>query len=327
MLEVIVESNRIIFGDGLALSFQRTLRIPDDNQTYPLPPGLDQFPILRIEDYADSIPPTWLEQGGVFIPMYQQEALWISFDSREWKPNAVKIGVGMVNAVSGKPWQEELSPDEADYLVCPPQLWLDGINAGEGFIRQFVAMPLGQGYTVEAQVRSEETFGGIQIVVYEPKPGVFPDQPPPKAFGMRSKLYTQAPAASEESFSLEMGMGAGGKMKQSIYPDPHGIEVWDPDTYGRIFVHIVNSQAYKKITGNDPPASPVDAKTYTQYGLPWFDLYDDHLGDVAAPETLQNVHSIAQIAAEADSPAMLDDSGVEISPDQVIHYQFGDEND
>jgi hypothetical protein len=327
MLEVKVESNRLVFDDGLALSFQRTLRIPDDGNTYPLPPGLEQFPILRVKDYAASAPPTWLEGGGVFIPMYQREAMWVSFDSRDWKPNAVKIGVGMVNAVSGKPWREELSPEEADYLVCPPQLWLDGINAGEGFIRQFVAMPLGQGYTVEAQVRGEETFGGIQIVVYEPKPGVFPDQPPPKAFGLRGRLYAQAPMAIEESFSLEMGMGAGGKMKQSIYPDPHGFDVWDPENYGSVYVYIANSQTYKQITGNDPPVSPVDAKTYTQYGLPWFDLYEDHLGDITAPDALKNVQSVAQLDAEKGLPPSPDDTGVDISPGQVIHYQFDDEDD
>ena len=39
-------------------------------------------------------------------------------------------------------------------------------------------MPLGMGYTVEAQVTGEETFGGIQILVYEPRAGRFPDQPP-----------------------------------------------------------------------------------------------------------------------------------------------------
>jgi hypothetical protein len=327
MLAVKVEFNRLIFGDGLALSFQRTLRIPDDGKEYPLPPGLDQFPILRIEDFAASVPSAWLERGGVFIPMYQREALWVSFDAREWKPNVVKIGVGMVNAVSGKPWDETLSPTEADYLVCPPQPWLDGINAGEGFIRQFVAMPLGQGYTVEAQVTGEEKFGGIQIIVFEPKPGKFPDQPPPKAFGMRGKLFAaQAPMLTEESFSFEMGIGAGGKMKQSIYPDPHGFDTWDPENYGSIFVHIVNSRAYKQITGDDPPASPVDAHTYTQYGLPWFDLYDEGLGDIAAPAALQNVQSISQLDAEKDLPASPDDANLEIPPDQVIEYKFDEDN-
>ena len=49
------------------LSFQRTLRIPDDNREYPLPPGLGDFPLYRVDDYAGSLPPAWGEHGGVFL--------------------------------------------------------------------------------------------------------------------------------------------------------------------------------------------------------------------------------------------------------------------
>jgi len=100
-----------------------------------------------------------------------REALWIGFSGASWKPNAVKIGVGNINAVSGKPWDQELHDDPQDYLVCPQQPWLDGINAGDGYIRQFIAMPLGSGYTVEGQLTGADEFGGIQILVFEPKPG------------------------------------------------------------------------------------------------------------------------------------------------------------
>lgn len=30
-----------------SIDFQRTLRIPDDNREYPLPPGLGRFPIVH----------------------------------------------------------------------------------------------------------------------------------------------------------------------------------------------------------------------------------------------------------------------------------------
>ena len=91
----------------------------------------------------------------------------------------MQIGIGGINAVSGGAWEEGLSADPQNYLVCPDQLWLDGINAGKELIRQFVAMPLGSGTTVEAQLTGREEVGGIQIRVFEPKPGRFPDRPPP----------------------------------------------------------------------------------------------------------------------------------------------------
>ena len=155
-----------------------TLRIPDDGGHYPLPPSLGHFPVHRVEDYAARVPEQWRAHGGVFIPMYQREAAWLSFSAPHWRPQALKVAVGMVNAVSGDPWSEAIVPRrEQDYLVCPPQPWLDGINAGDGVVRQFVAMPLGMGYTAEGQLTGDERFGGIQLVSFEAKPGVFPEGP------------------------------------------------------------------------------------------------------------------------------------------------------
>ena len=71
-------------------------------------------------------------------------------------------------------------------------------------------------------------------------------------------------------------------MRQQIYPDPYGVDTWDRDKYGSVFVHIVNSQRWREITGEASPATPMDARAYTNAGLPWFDLYDDGLGDIAA---------------------------------------------
>lgn len=327
MLNVTVKHDTLVFGEGFALNFQRTLRIPDDGKTYPLPPGLGTFPVCKVADYQERVPEAWVEHGGVFIPMYQREALWIGFLPRYWKPNAVKIAIGKVNAVSGKAWDAQLRPDEKDYLVCPPQPWLDGINAGEGYIRQFVAMPLGMGYTVEAQVTGEEKFGGIQIIVYEPKRGRFPDQPPPEVARRQfdGVLYAAAPAFSRPLGSAEMGLAAGGKMKQKIYPDPHGFDTWDPENHGRVYVHIVNSMMYREITGNEPPPTPVTAKTYAQHGLPWFDLYDDKLGDISAPDALKQVKSTKEMDEQKGITPQQDDEPVEIPDDKVIKYKMDDE--
>jgi hypothetical protein len=111
--------------------------------------------------------------------MYQREALWIGFDGPEWQPHAVKVGIGLINVLSGDRWTENLHADPQDYIVCPPQLWLDGINAGEAFVRQFVAMPLGSGATVEGQLTGHESFGGIQLAVIAPKSDRLPGEPPP----------------------------------------------------------------------------------------------------------------------------------------------------
>ena len=102
-----------------SIDFQRTLRIPDDNREYPLPPGLGRFPVEHVDDFADKLPDTWRTHGGVFIPMYQSEALWINFSGDY--PCAVKIAAGTINAVSGESWSNVLSADPQDYAVIPEQ--------------------------------------------------------------------------------------------------------------------------------------------------------------------------------------------------------------
>src|SRR3954462_11343292 len=108
MLNVMVEHGRVRVGERFSVSFQRTLRIPDDGRTYPLPPGLGVFPVFAVQDYLDRVGPEMREAGGAFIPMYQREALWLGFDAAAWKPNAVQIAVGRINVLSGQPEDHRL---------------------------------------------------------------------------------------------------------------------------------------------------------------------------------------------------------------------------
>ena len=85
---------------NLKIDFQRTLRIPDDNREHYLPPGLGRFPLSRVDDYLDNLPDKWNQHGGVFLPMYQAEALWINF--RGDYPMAVKIAAGQDQRGNGK---------------------------------------------------------------------------------------------------------------------------------------------------------------------------------------------------------------------------------
>ena len=126
------------------VEFQRTLRIPDDGNKHPLPPGLGGYPLHHIDDYADRIPDQWHRRGGVMMPMYQSEALWLNFNSSGY-PFACKVAAGKINAVTGEIWQDHLNTDPQDYMVVPDQPWLDGFCVDKGSIRQFVAMPLGEG--------------------------------------------------------------------------------------------------------------------------------------------------------------------------------------
>lgn len=318
MLRVVVESDSIQIGERFEVSFLRTLRIPDDGRTYPLPPGLGRFPLLKVEEYRDRVPEIWREHGGVFLPMYQREALWLGFHAAAWKPNAVKIAVGGVNVISGEPDNDELRSDPQNYLVCPEQPWLDGVRIGRGAIRQFVAMPLGQGYSIEAAMTGGEVLGGMRIMVFEPKPGVFSDAPPVKTRPNGGRVHALKPLPVQE-----MGIGAGGVMAQKIYADPYGLAVWGQRNYGQVWVHIVNSRSFQELTGRPPPPTPIDARAYTQHGLPWFVLYDEKKLEIPAPGRFTGVKTItirdAEVGKESEN-----DGAVEVSQTQVKKLSFAE---
>ena len=271
----------------IRIELQRTLRIPDDNRAYRLPPGLGRFPLSRVDDYPDNVPETWNQHGGVFLPMYQAEALWINF--RADYPMAVKIAAGKVNAVTGEAWSEELSGEPQDYLVVPGQPWLDGFCVEKGLIRQFVAMPLGEGYTPEEQLTGEAEHGGLQIAVYPMKRAKYEE--------MQREKFTrldEIPMICDEP-RLQMGLAPGGLMRQEIYEDEYGIDAWDTSIGSRCFVHIVNSVQLVHLTGCQPPGKPQTAQDYTAGGLPWFDYYGGDLKALEGAKKLAQLDSVASV--------------------------------
>ena len=86
-----------------------------------------------------------------FQPMFQREALWLRFEHQPTACNAMKVSVGGINALTGSLKGEVSKPGVQDYM-CKSQPWLDGIVKDEGKVKQFVAMPVGQGYTIEEQL-------------------------------------------------------------------------------------------------------------------------------------------------------------------------------
>lgn len=286
------------------IDFQRTLRIPDDNRDYPLPPGLGSFPIAHVDDFDEKLPATWHQHGGVFIPMYQSEALWINFSGNY--PCAVKIATGRINAVSGEQWINDLSDDPQDYVVIPSQKWLDGFNVSEGHIRQFVAMQLGDGCTAEEQITGSAEHGGIQIVVYPMKEDSYREYCGRQARYDMS-LYKLRVASG---VALDMGLAPGGLMRQEIHEDSYGLDAWDQGSGSRCFVHLTNSAVYQEITGHQPPHEPVTSRDYTEAGLPWFSYYSDKKA-LSGADNLSGLTSVAAKMIEKGKGFLSDNDPVE----------------
>jgi hypothetical protein len=131
-------------------------------------------------------------------------------------------------------------------------------------------------------------------------------------------VESMACAAAPGPPCAQMGLGAGGQMTQSIYPDSYGVEVWDPQRCGRVFVHIANSMDWREITGEEPPPTPVSARTYSEHGFPWFSLYDEGGGDLARAKALEGVRSVAEIDRDKGFGPQQDDRTVEVDEPQVV---------
>jgi len=267
-----------------SISLQRTLRIPDDGNDYPLPPGLGAMTAFSTgkDEYL--------------VPMHRSEAMWLAFNAPHWRPHALKVGLGRTDGLTGKRFDPTALHDrkkKQDYLVIPDQPWLDGINSDDGVVRQFVAAPLGHGHTVEEQLSDEPAQGGLRLTLFEPRKGRFPTEAPSVLFRGDPMVMACAPPAAAPAGG--MGLAAGGRITQDIREDDHGIDTWKRKPARTIRIELVDAMVFEALTGLPAPHPAPDAHSYTAHGLPWFDLYDPAARDVKAANRLSGVRSLAEL--------------------------------
>jgi hypothetical protein len=294
----------------LRIEFQRTLRIPDDDRDYPLPPGLGRFPLAHVDDFAERVPDRWREHGGVMLPMYQSEAMWLSFSSPNGYPFAVKVATGKINAATGEAWATGLNRDPQDYLSIPTQPWLDGCCVERGIIRQFVAMPLGAGYTAEEQITGEGAHGGLQLAAYPVKAAVYEQVKRRRAEYERATPPAMEYMCAAAAPSFDMGLAPGGRMRQAIYEDPYTAADWELGSSSRCFVHIANSLVWRQITGATPPTVPPTATEYNRAGLPWFEWYGEQPA-LRGGGPLKTLKSIFKLGKEKGDVPLPENASVE----------------
>lgn len=127
--------------DYFELAFNKTIRLPNDNNVYPCPPTLDECNLNSLK----------CSQNIFAFHMYQKEALRLNFVSTTNTKYLVKVDIGGVNVLTNEV-NDSLSNSPQNYLL-PSQKSLDGFNAGQicdengknplSLIRQFVASNVG----------------------------------------------------------------------------------------------------------------------------------------------------------------------------------------
>jgi hypothetical protein len=56
----------------LDVSFRRTVRVPDNQRSYDLPPDGGAFPLFSVNRYREQLPAEIADKGGVFLPIYRK---------------------------------------------------------------------------------------------------------------------------------------------------------------------------------------------------------------------------------------------------------------
>jgi len=153
------------------VTFHRTVRVPEGRVASNLPPSLGRMKLFKVSDFQKNCPQDWAQEA-CFTALHETEAMWISFRAIG-KPCAVLIGAGGVNALTGQKLGTKLEKD--NYLVCPPQPWIDGWKDVDGTVHQFVATPhkKGKGISVGEQlIGADSKTGAIGVAIFDPKEDV-----------------------------------------------------------------------------------------------------------------------------------------------------------
>lgn len=62
-------------GESLEISFQRTVRVPDNKDVSQLPPAMGKFGLHQVSQYKAKLPHNMAAKGGLFFSMYRK---WLS---------------------------------------------------------------------------------------------------------------------------------------------------------------------------------------------------------------------------------------------------------
>ncbi|KAJ8587983.1 hypothetical protein M405DRAFT_277481 [Rhizopogon salebrosus TDB-379] len=325
---------------SLTISFQRTIRVPEAKLNN-LPPGFGNFPLYNVAEFARVLPEDMVEKGGLFLPAFEREAMWLRFTSD--KQFAIRIYVGGVNGITGEPMIPNMASllkrqngveKKQDYIIVPEQPWLDGIATSSGKVKQFVAIPYGSGYSIEHQITGSETTGGMQFEVipaYQTSVR-FDDRDiyhTPRELGLslgsemtmihlheESDLYDDARGGAI-TFGLGgifgtlfrgstkrtpmMSIGAGGTIKQTIIEDRNDPRIWDVQRAKIFNVQVLSAARFEDITNMVAPPPPVDIKSYAAAGYPFFDIFNEALTSIHGSAAFKKVKTVFEMDQMLDA--------------------------
>lgn len=216
-------------------------------------------PPARVRSFG-ALPVARLTADMAIVPLADEESVWLGLEGRNpTTPCALRVlvvGVSLEDAVSGTVPAVHLADAPQNYIVVPPQGWLEGATAADACARQFVRRPDGEHQQVVHEFRLSvvplrSTMAGLA-------PGV--PQAPRRAVGPHrpSAWSTHRPPACQQA----------GHLERHLAPDSHGVGAWDVASASRVRVQLVSGPEYQRLSGSGPPP-PIDlSAAYRGWRLP-----------------------------------------------------------
>jgi hypothetical protein len=153
--DYLVDRGRIRLADDVFVYLERTLA----------PPG-PLAPEIALRPYGVA-PTEALPSGRVVAAVGPGEAVWLGFQSVDGARAAivrVRVdGPEPLDAVTGGPWEDALSDNPRNHLVCPPDYRLAGVRRDDGYV------PFGVG-----EPDTESVLERLSCLSYGEAPAVVP---------------------------------------------------------------------------------------------------------------------------------------------------------
>ncbi len=111
---------------------------------------------------------------------------------------------------------------------------------------------------------------------------------------------------------MDMGLAPGGRMRQEIFKDPHGLEAFDLQHSSRCFVHLANALVWRAVTGEQPPTVPPTGKEYANAGIPWFEHYGADRNALEGSSILATLKSVLRLGEEKGDVSLPENDPVQV---------------
>ncbi|HEX2222445.1 MAG TPA: hypothetical protein VHK06_07950 [Candidatus Limnocylindria bacterium] len=224
----------------LYVSFQRTAQA-ERSETQPASYGASPVAAAPPHLAAD-----------VLVPVHEDEALWLGLEPVEaGAPVALRVEVTapeQLDAVTGQPPAGDMRRAPQNYLVCPPQRAMDGVQHGPHRARQFVRRARSEAFQEVTSLRLTTIPGQSR----KPLPGAAAPRP----------LRAPLDARSRSSDGASIGV------PQTIAPDPYQPAEWKLTDAASATVLLVDPGTWSDLTGRPAPPPRTDDDRYRGWRLP-----------------------------------------------------------